>query len=127
MSMAEGRNGTVNADSLLGQRLSKVRRQNLMFLVFQGRSMPITSRITIGRDPHSSIELKDPMVSRHHSLIQKVKDEFFIKDLCSTNGTFVNGQPVPPGKYLRLSQLDFIVIGHTELSLQQLGVEAFQK
>ena len=122
----EDPNKTINSDSIVGQRLSKVRMPATMFVVFQGRSIPITSRITMGRDQNNSIVLNDVLASRHHAVIQKVKDDFFVKDLDSTNGTFVNGTAVPPGKYARLQQADIILIGRTELSLRQFGYQAPQ-
>jgi pSer/pThr/pTyr-binding forkhead associated (FHA) protein len=108
----------------VGQRLSKVRKPGDMFIVFQGKSIPIISRITVGRDADNTIKLEDVLASRHHAVIQKVKEEFFIEDLHSTNGTFVNAQPVPPGKYMRLHPADVILIGRTELSLQRCGITA---
>lgn len=119
----EDLNKTIYSDSAVGQRLSRVRKPGTMFIVFQGKSIPITSRITVGRDADNSIQLKDVLVSRHHAVIQKVKDEFFVEDLHSTNGTLVNAQPIPPGKYARLHQADTILIGRTELSLQQYGIQ----
>ena len=113
-------NKTIHSESIVGKRLSKVRRPGTMYIVFQGRSIPITSRITLGRDADNSIELQDPLASRHHAVIQKVKDDYFIEDLDSTNGTLVNAVPVPAGKYVRLRPADIIVIGRTELSLQHL-------
>jgi pSer/pThr/pTyr-binding forkhead associated (FHA) protein len=114
-------NKTVISDSSVGQHLFKVRAPGTMFIVFQGQRIPITSRITVGRDADNTIELEDALASRHHAVIQKVKDDFFVKDLRSTNGTFVNDRPVPPGKYVRLHQSDIIRIGRTELSLQHFG------
>ncbi|HUI71495.1 MAG TPA: FHA domain-containing protein [Spirochaetia bacterium] len=118
----EDPNKTVNSDSAVGQRLVKVRKAAAMYIVFQGKRVPITSRITVGRDADNTIELEDSLASRHHAVIQKVKDAFFVEDLNSTNGTFVNGQPVPPGKYARLHRADVILIGRTQLSLEQFGV-----
>jgi pSer/pThr/pTyr-binding forkhead associated (FHA) protein len=115
-------NKTIYSDSAVGHRLSKVRKPGAMFIVFKGKRIPITSRITVGRDADNTIELDDALASRHHAVVQKVKDDFFIEDLNSTNGTHVNGHPVPPGKYVRLHRLDVILIGRTELSLQQFGV-----
>lgn len=110
---------TVNYESAVGKRLSKVPQPGGMFVVFQGRSVPITRRISIGRGSDNTIELKDTLASRHHAVIQKIRDEYFIEDLHSTNGTFVNGNPVPPGRYLRLHQEDSVLIGRTRLSLRQ--------
>jgi hypothetical protein len=118
----EDLNKTIYSDSAVGQRLFKVRKPGAMYIVFQGKKIPLTSRITVGRDADNAIELDDALASRHHAVIQKVKEDFFIEDLNSTNGTFVNGQPVPPGKYVRLHKLDVIVIGRTELSLGQFGM-----
>ncbi len=120
----EDLNRTIYSDSVVGQRLSKVRKTDTLFIVFQGKNIPIISRITVGRDADNTIELDDPLASRHHAVIQKVKDEFFVEDLNSTNGTFVNLQPVLPGKYVRLHPLDTIRIGRTELSLRQFGIKA---
>ncbi|HVO40719.1 MAG TPA: FHA domain-containing protein [Spirochaetia bacterium] len=116
------RDETVHSESIVGKRLSKVQRQGGMFIVFQGMSIPITSRISIGRGSDNTIDLQDVMASRHHAVLQKVKDDFFIEDLHSTNGTLVNGRLVPPGKYLRLSHADIILIGRTQLSLSQFGM-----
>ena len=114
-------NKTVISDSTVGQHLFKVRAPGTMFIVFQGQRIPITSRITVGRDADNTIELEDALASRHHAVIQKVKDDFFVKDLRSTNGTFVNDRLAPPGKYVRLQPADIIRIGRTELSLQHFG------
>ncbi len=118
----EDPNKTINSESVVGQHLSKVRRPGTMFIVFQGKRIPIISRITLGRDADNSIALKDVLASRHHAAIQKVKDEFFLEDLYSTNGTYVNTRPVPPGRYVRLRPSDIIRIGRTELSLQAYGI-----
>jgi Nif-specific regulatory protein len=49
---------------------------------------------TIGRDPSNSLPISDPLLSRQHCLIRKVDEEFFIVDLNSRNGIFVNDIPV---------------------------------
>ncbi len=116
----ENPNETIFSESVVGQRLSKVHKPGPMFLVFQGRSIPITSRITVGRDEDNSIVLDDPLASRHHAVIQKLKNEYFIEDLDSTNATFVNSKRVPLGKYVRLHPQDIILIGRTELTLKDL-------
>ena len=117
-------NRTVYSDSAVGKRLSKVRKTGALFIVFQGRTIPISTRISIGRDADNIICLDDALVSRRHAVIQKVKDDFFVEDLGSTNGTFVNGHPVPPGKYARLHPADVVQIGRTQLTLQQCGLQA---
>jgi hypothetical protein len=115
-------NETIFSESVVGKRLAKVHKSGPMVLVFQGRSIPISSRITVGRDDDNSIVLDDPLASRHHAVIQKLKNDYFIEDLDSTNATFVNNKRVPMGKYLRLKPDDVILIGRTELSLKHLRV-----
>jgi pSer/pThr/pTyr-binding forkhead associated (FHA) protein len=117
------RDETVNSESVLGHRLSKVPKPGGMFLVFRDKKIPVVSRITIGRGDLNTVEIDDLLASRYHAVIQKVKNDFFIEDLHSTNGTYVNGHPVPPGKYVRLFSGDFILIGRTQLSLRQLGIQ----
>lgn len=48
-------------------------------------------RFTIGRDSENSLCLTDSVVSRFHAEIIRLGDDFVLRDLGSTNGTFVNG------------------------------------
>jgi pSer/pThr/pTyr-binding forkhead associated (FHA) protein len=114
---SEEHHDTIIYDSTVGQRLSGIRKPGTTYIVFQGNRVPIVHRLTIGRDPKSSISLDDKLVSREHAVIQKIKDDFYIQDLRSTNGTFVNGSKIPPGDYVRLRLSDTILIGRTELSV----------
>ena len=50
--------------------------------------------ITIGRDPQNDIHLKNPSVSRVHAKIVKKGAPFYIEDMNSTNGTFVNDHKI---------------------------------
>jgi predicted component of type VI protein secretion system len=49
---------------------------------------------TIGRAPENLIRLEDISVSGRHAQIVVVAENCYLKDLGSTNGTLVNGQPV---------------------------------
>jgi len=50
------------------------------------------STIKIGRDKSNDIEINEPRISRNHAIITNLgNDTFDLKDLGSTNGTFVNG------------------------------------
>ena len=51
-------------------------------------------RITIGRSEESTIQIQDPTVSNHHAIIEERDDRFWIVDLKSSNGTFVNGRRI---------------------------------
>ena len=71
--------------------------------------------ITIGREYDNDVVVDNKLASRHHAVIQKIKDAFFIKDENSTNGTFVNNNRIPEGKYVKLNKGDKITIGTMQL------------
>ncbi len=50
--------------------------------------------IVIGRSPECDIILPDRQVSRRHARIFRQGDTYYIEDLHSKNGTWVNGVPV---------------------------------
>lgn len=47
--------------------------------------------VTLGRDPKCDIFLNDRTVSRRHAHLSIHAGEAYIEDLCSLNGTWVNG------------------------------------
>lgn len=69
-----------------------------------------TALVTIGREPDRDIALPDPSVSRLHAQIVRQRDGYFITDLRSSNGTFLNGQQLTapallsPGDVLRIGE-----------------------
>ncbi len=61
----------------------------------KGTTFPLTvDQNTIGRESASVVPLNHSSVSRRHCVIERQGDDFKIRDLGSSNGTFVNGQPV---------------------------------
>jgi len=67
-----------------------------------GAVYPLTDEgMTIGRDPLSDILINDPEVSRQHALVKKTATgDYYIQDLGSTNGTYVNGRRLGSGPVL---------------------------
>ncbi len=53
--------------------------------------------------------LHSKVVSRHHAMITKSGSSFFIEDLNSTNGTYVNGTLLPYHDKVKLKKMDQIV------------------
>lgn len=68
-----------------------------------------------GRSRSCQLVLKDPSVSRSHALIRKQGDEVLLRDLSSSNGTFVNGEQVEGERVLRVG--DRVTLGETDFSL----------
>jgi pSer/pThr/pTyr-binding forkhead associated (FHA) protein len=106
---------TIYQESNLGQRLVKVQKQEARVLSFNNKNIPMVGKITIGRDRKNSIVIENALVSRHHAVIQKIKSDFYIKDLESANGTFVNKDRVPKEKYIKITPGDTIKIGNSHL------------
>ena len=50
--------------------------------------------VTVGREPENDVCLPFTTVSRRHAIFVKQAEEFELRDLNSTNGTFVNDEPV---------------------------------
>src|ERR1700676_4200875 len=56
---------------------------------------------TVGRKVDKDLVIADPRVSRDHAQITKEGQEFFLVDLGSKHGTFVNGERVQRQKLER--------------------------
>jgi ABC-type multidrug transport system ATPase subunit/pSer/pThr/pTyr-binding forkhead associated (FHA) protein len=65
--------------------------------------------MTIGREASNSIVLPSPAVSRFHAEIEKVGQRYRVRDLRSSNGTYVNGKSITGETWVNLG--DAIQIG----------------
>ncbi|ULQ59534.1 FHA domain-containing protein [Brucepastera parasyntrophica] len=109
---------TIISTSKIGQRLDAIsKNEQVSYLMFESKKVPLVSKIKIGRAPDNDVVIDSKLASRYHAVIQKIKDDYFISDLDSTNGTFLNGQAIPKGKYVKLGPNDRITIGKTNLSI----------
>src|SRR6266403_3098994 len=78
----------------------------------KGSVFPVSDEpVVIGRETTAGLCLADASVSRRHSKLEKNGDQFWISDLQSLNGTFVNDVPV---KQRALQHGDRIRIGDTQ-------------
>jgi serine phosphatase RsbU (regulator of sigma subunit) len=62
---------------------------------------------TVGRKVDKDLVIADPRVSRDHAQIMQEGQEFFIEDLGSKHGTFVNGERIQRQKLERGDRLEF--------------------
>lgn len=73
--------------------------------------------LTVGRAPTCSVRLEHPTVSRRHTEIQPRNGTLIVRDLASTNGTFLNGEvlrephPFTKGDSLRIGPYHLIFDG----------------
>lgn len=73
---------------------------------------PLGERTSLGRHPNNTLRLVDREVSKEHCVIERVGATFLLRDLNSSNGTFVNGRKV---RELRLRDGDEIALGNSRL------------
>jgi hypothetical protein len=77
-------------------------------------SNEVQTRHSIGRSSDTDVVFSDGAVSRQHAeIIVHEGGKVYIKDLNSTNGTYVNGEKLLPGQELRLEKDDLIDFGLT--------------
>jgi pSer/pThr/pTyr-binding forkhead associated (FHA) protein len=59
-----------------------------------GRIVAVRGRLVIGRGNECDLSLDEPEMSRRHALIENNGDGIYLRDLGSSNGTYVNGVQV---------------------------------
>ena len=83
--------------------------------------------MTLGRDNDNKIVLPSPTVSRFHAEVEKVGQRYRVRDLRSSNGTFVNGRRVEhetwvhPGDAIQIGPYRFAVDEHEFTQADQTG------
>jgi predicted component of type VI protein secretion system len=84
---------------------------------FAGRTYELKGeRVTIGRLEDNTIQISEPSVSSHHCELLLRGQEIVVRDLQSTNGTYIDGEPVTqavlkPGQVLRLGAVEMRLEG----------------
>jgi pSer/pThr/pTyr-binding forkhead associated (FHA) protein len=84
-----------------------------------GRQVPLDREVTIGRDESADFALSDPHASRRHCSVAANNGGAIVKDLESSNGTFVNNQQVVG--HAEIGPGDDILVGVTVLELRSQG------
>lgn len=79
-----------------------------------GRELVLPAKAVFGRDRGVDIPLGDDSVSRRHAELRRDGAAFFLKDLGSSNGTFVNGKRLPPNEERALRRSDKVRFGDTQ-------------
>jgi pSer/pThr/pTyr-binding forkhead associated (FHA) protein len=82
----------------------------------QGKVLEIKlSQFVVGRDPQCHLRPASPMISKRHCAVLQREGKAFVRDFDSTNGTFVNNEPVKGevelhhGDQLKMGPLTFEV------------------
>jgi pSer/pThr/pTyr-binding forkhead associated (FHA) protein len=77
-----------------------------------GRTQELKAeKTTVGRVEDNSFQIAEPSVSSHHCEVLLRGNDVVVRDLSSTNGTYINGEKITekvikPGQILRLGQVE---------------------
>jgi pSer/pThr/pTyr-binding forkhead associated (FHA) protein len=97
---------------------------NYVLQVVKGRSATTTLKLSdavtsIGRHDDCQIRIKSSQVSRRHCEIFEAGGKLAIRDLGSSNGTFVNGKKITGQQVLKPG--DEVTVGTVTLRVSKLG------
>lgn|SRR5690606_24191785 len=77
---------------------------------------PLGGEVYLGRGNDNEIVIKDPYISKKHLRIVKDEDNYFLEDLASANGTYVNGHrlmdvvKLKNGDRISVGQIEFLFV-----------------
>jgi hypothetical protein len=81
-----------------------------------GERFDLFGGISIGRSPEADIRIEDRYASSIHARVYSRGPTYYVEDMNSTNGTYVNGQRL--GAEFALTDLDEIRIGDAEFRFE---------
>ena len=98
---------------------SAIGKLHLVSGTMSGRAFELAQdRVNVGRDDDNIICLDHITVSLHHAILIRIGTHYKVRDLISTNGTFVNGDRVT-GAELRHG--DVLSFGEVEMRYEEPG------
>ncbi|WP_435979946.1 FHA domain-containing protein [Psychrobacter sp. DM4] len=83
-------------------------------------TLTITDSLSIGRGSDNDVVLGSKEVSRNHAVLSVANDQLYIKDLDSSNGTFINDERIAGNQSKDLKSAD--IVGFASFSFQVLAV-----
>jgi adenylate cyclase len=82
-----------------------------------GYSLPETASVVVGRAPTSDFPIIDPTISRRHAQILRQDDRILVRDLNSSNGTYINGERIDSAE---LKPGDTVTFGKVKFRLEEV-------
>jgi pSer/pThr/pTyr-binding forkhead associated (FHA) protein len=96
----------------------EIRTGKLQLLSSQGNvisEVDVNKEAVIGRSEKADLEIDDDFASYSHSKVIKENQNYYVQDLKSTNGTYLNSAKINKA---RLSDGDIIAIGKTKIKFK---------
>lgn len=84
------------------------------YLLANDQRTPLTyEETTVGRLSSNLLPINDPTISKNHAAINYISSEnrFYLRDLNTVNGTYLNGARLEPNKRQLLKHKDSIQFG----------------
>ena len=81
------------------------------------QTVELRAHNTLGRHPNNTIQVLDKIVSKEHSIIEQRQNRFFLRDLGSLNGSYINGERLRGEQMLRHG--DEITLGSTHARFEE--------
>ncbi len=81
------------------------------------RTVKLAASMTVGRAPECELRVEDTYASQQHARLFAKNNSWFVEDLGSTNGTFVNDQKLAAPAMLQPG--DRVRVGQTVLELRR--------
>lgn len=81
--------------------------------LLRGQALDLMAVNSIGRAPGNGLQIDDEFVSARHAVLTRRDDRWWLEDLASTNGTYVNGRqvtgaaPVAAGDQVEIGRVRF--------------------
>ncbi|MFO8081452.1 MAG: DUF3662 and FHA domain-containing protein [Armatimonadota bacterium] len=110
-----GRDGRIAVEHTLDERAPGARLRVIAGVPGAG-SFDVGESAVIGRDPGCEIVLDEPAVSRRHAQIEWTYQGYVLRDLGSSNGTFVNSTEIDESL---LSEDDLIEVGLVQMRFRR--------
>ena len=82
----------------------------------RGVRMAVHGPVIVGRAPGADIVIGAGYVSGRHARFTLMGQNLFVEDLGSTNGTYVNGQPI--GEPVALKSNDVVTVGDVAIRVR---------